>query len=133
MNPDEFDSALADLGWKAADFTRKAGLVPNTAWRWRKGLSPVPEWVGLYLGAMLEIQRLHGRFVAVRGPARRAQHGRKDPSRSRMGCARSLSGSASTLARCLDQRLHARFVAVQRPVDGHAETPGADREATLQG
>ena len=73
MTPDEFDAALTELQWKAADFTRKAGLVPNTAWRWRKGLSPIPEWVPEYLGAMLEIQRLHARFVAVLRPGERAR------------------------------------------------------------
>ncbi|MGC4059876.1 MAG: hypothetical protein QM749_03045 [Aquabacterium sp.] len=63
---DEFDLALSELGWKASDFTRKAGIVANTAWRWRKGLVPIPEWVGEYLGAMLELQRLHARFVAIK-------------------------------------------------------------------
>ena len=66
LTPEQFDQALGALGWKAVDFTRKAGLVPNTAWRWRKGLAPIPLWVGEYLGAMLEIQRLHARFVAVK-------------------------------------------------------------------
>lgn len=73
MTPEQFDAALSDLQWKAADFTRKAGLVPNTAWRWRKGLSPIPEWVPEYLGAMLEIQRLHARFVAAPRPGERAR------------------------------------------------------------
>lgn len=70
LTPDQFDQALESLGWKAVDFTRKAGLVPNTAWRWRKGHAPIPLWVGEYLGAMLEIQRLHSRFVAVKPPSR---------------------------------------------------------------
>lgn len=69
MTPDEFDAALSELRWKAIDFTRRAGLVPNTAWRWRKGLTPIPAWVPEYLGAVLEIQRLHARFVAVQRPA----------------------------------------------------------------
>lgn len=72
MTPDQFDLALSELGWKAVDFTRKAGLVPNTAWRWRKGQTPIPAWVSEYLGAMLEIQRLHARFVAVDKAAPRA-------------------------------------------------------------
>ncbi|URI11437.1 DUF4246 domain-containing protein [Aquincola tertiaricarbonis] len=70
MTPAEFDAALAELRWKAADFTRRTGLVPNTAWRWRKGTTPIPEWVPEYLGMALEIQRLHARFVApLRGAA----------------------------------------------------------------
>lgn len=68
MTPDQFERALTELRWKATDFTRKAGLVPNTAWRWRKGLSPIPAWVPEYLGAILEIQRLHAHYVAVRKP-----------------------------------------------------------------
>ena len=70
LTPEQFDQALEALGWKAVDFTRKAGLVPNTAWRWRKGHAPIPLWVGEYLGAMLEIQRLHARFVAIKPASR---------------------------------------------------------------
>lgn len=66
MTPEAFDQALSELGWKATDFCRKAGIVPNTAWRWRKGHAPIPVWVGEYLGAILEIQRLHARFVSVK-------------------------------------------------------------------
>lgn len=65
MTPDQFDAALRALGWKATDFCRKAGIVPNTAWRWRKELAPIPLWVGEYLRAVLAIQDLHARFVAV--------------------------------------------------------------------
>ncbi len=64
MTPDEFDAALAALGWKGTDFCERAGLVPNTVWRWRKGAVAIPRWVGEYLRAMLAIQRLHGEFVA---------------------------------------------------------------------
>ena len=69
LTPDEFDAALAALHWKGSDFARKAGVVANTVWRWRKGRVPIPAWVGEYLGAMLEIQRLHTQFVAVRPTA----------------------------------------------------------------
>jgi hypothetical protein len=65
LTPDQFDAALKALGWKATDFCRKAGVVPNTAWRWRKGHAPIPLWVGEYLRAVLAIQDLHARFVAV--------------------------------------------------------------------
>jgi hypothetical protein len=64
MTPDEFDTALAELAWKGTDFCHRAGLVPNTVWRWRKGLVEIPRWVREYLRAMLAIQRLHGEFVA---------------------------------------------------------------------
>ncbi len=72
MTPAEFDAALSDLGWKGTDFCTRAGLVPNTVWRWRKGQHTIPEWVPEYLGALLELQRLHARFVAVRRPGRPA-------------------------------------------------------------
>ena len=70
MTAEDFDAALAALGWKGADFCFRAGLVPNTVWRWRKGLVPIPLWAGEYLRAVLALQRLHAEFVAVsRGPA----------------------------------------------------------------
>lgn len=72
MTHAEFDAALAELGWKGTDFCARAGLVQNTVWRWRKGLVPVPAWVPEYLGTLLELQRLHARFVAVRRPPRQA-------------------------------------------------------------
>lgn len=65
MTPDQFDKALSELGWKGSDFCARAGLVPNTVWRWRKALAPIPEWADEYLRAMLAIQRLHVEFVAV--------------------------------------------------------------------
>lgn len=65
MTPDEFDAALAELNWKGTDFCARTGLVPNTVWRWRKALAPVPAWAGEYLRAMLAMQRLHSQFVAV--------------------------------------------------------------------
>ena len=70
MTPDEFDAALSALQWKGSDFCDRAGLVPNTVWRWRKGAVPIPRWVGEYLRAMLALQRLHGEFVQVQRPAR---------------------------------------------------------------
>ncbi len=65
MTPEQFDAALAAMEWKGSDFCARAGLVPNTVWRWRKGLVPIPPWVDEYLRAMLAIQRLHVEFVAV--------------------------------------------------------------------
>ena len=70
MTPDEFDAALAALQWKGTDFCDRAGLVPNTVWRWRKGAVPIPRWVGEYLRAMLALQRLYADFVQVQRPDR---------------------------------------------------------------
>jgi hypothetical protein len=71
MTPAEFDEALAALAWKGTDFCDRAGLVPNTIWRWRKGLVEIPRWVREYLRAMLAVQRLHSEFVAVSRGAER--------------------------------------------------------------
>ena len=70
MTPDEFDAALSALQWKGSDFCDRAGLVPNTVWRWRKGAVPIPRWVDEYLRAMLALQRLHSEFVQVQRPVR---------------------------------------------------------------
>ena len=70
MTPDEFDAALSALQWKGSDFCDRAGLVPNTVWRWRKGAVPIPRWVDEYLRAMLALQRLHTEFVQVQRPVR---------------------------------------------------------------
>lgn len=64
LTPDQFDAALHCLGWKGSDFCERAGLVPNTVWRWRKALSPIPLWVGEYLRALVAIQRLQTDFLA---------------------------------------------------------------------
>ena len=63
MSVEEFTSALDALGWKQADFCRKAGLDKNTPSRWINGKTPIPAWVGAYLGAMLEIKRLHRAYI----------------------------------------------------------------------
>lgn len=78
MTPEQFDAGLDELGMTAADFCRRTALVPNTAWRWRKGLTPIAGWVPEYLAALLELkllraavdlERLHGVLVAVARPA----------------------------------------------------------------
>jgi hypothetical protein len=63
MTPDEMRAALTELGWKQADFWRRAGLDKNTPSRWLSGATPIPEWVGAYLGVMLDVQRLHAKYV----------------------------------------------------------------------
>ena len=70
ITPAQFDAALLSLGWKGTDFCDRAGLVPNTVWRWRKGTNPIPLWVGEYLRALLALQRLHGEFVAIVRPGK---------------------------------------------------------------
>jgi hypothetical protein len=70
MTPEQFDSVLTALAWRPTDFSQRAGLTAATVWRWRRGQSPIPAWVPEYLGALLEIQRLHARFVVIQRPAK---------------------------------------------------------------
>lgn len=63
METQEFTQALGVLGWKQSDFCRRAGLDKNTPSRWVNGKTPIPAWVGAYLGAMLEIKRLHQVYI----------------------------------------------------------------------
>lgn len=60
---EELQKALDDLGWKQSDLWRKAGLNKDTPSRWLSGKTPIPLWVGAYLGALLEIRRLHEKYV----------------------------------------------------------------------
>jgi hypothetical protein len=63
MTPDQLRQALAELNWRQADLCRKAGLHKDTPGRWLSGRTAIPAWVPAYLGAMLEIQRLHAKYV----------------------------------------------------------------------
>ena len=42
MTLDEFESAIAALGWKASDFCRATGLHRNTPSRWRNEGVEIP-------------------------------------------------------------------------------------------
>ena len=63
MAIDEFDGALAELGWKVSDFCRATGLHRNTPSRWRNEGVEIPGWVPKHLGLLLELQRLHAAYL----------------------------------------------------------------------
>ena len=63
MAPEDMASALAELGWKQADFWRKTGVNKDTPSRWLAGTTPIPAWVPAYLGAMLDLKRLHAKYI----------------------------------------------------------------------
>ncbi len=65
MTPAEFTYALTNLDWKQSDFCRKTGVTKQTPSRWANGLSPVPDWVPAYLGAMLDLAALHAKYLAT--------------------------------------------------------------------
>jgi hypothetical protein len=66
MTADEFKDILATLGWKQSDFCAKAGVNRDTPSRWSNGHTPIPDWVPAYLGAILDIERLHAKYVSTR-------------------------------------------------------------------
>lgn len=64
MTIDEFDGALAELGWRVSDFCRATGLHRNTPSRWRneEGVE-IPAWVPKHLALLLEVKRLHTQYL----------------------------------------------------------------------
>ena len=67
MAIDEFDGALAALGWKVSEFCRATGLHRNTPSRWRNEGVEIPGWVPKHLGLLLELQRLHAVYLVPPG------------------------------------------------------------------
>ena len=82
MTPLEFTNALSELSWKQSDFCRKTGVSKDTPSRWAAGKTPIQAWVPAYLGAMLELKRLHAKYVEP-------DKGRESPERD----AQPLKGS----------------------------------------
>ncbi len=67
MTIDEFDNALAAMGWKVSEFCRATGLHRNTPSRWRNEGVEIPGWVPKHLGLLLELQRLHAVYLVPPG------------------------------------------------------------------
>ena len=67
MTLDEFESAIAALGWKVSEFCRATGLHRNTPSRWRNEGVEIPGWVPKHLGLLLELQRLHAVYLVPPG------------------------------------------------------------------
>jgi DNA-binding transcriptional regulator YiaG len=63
VSPEYFREALQALRWKQSDFVRRVGCAKNTASRWAQGVTPIPAWVGVHLALLIEVEKLHGRFV----------------------------------------------------------------------
>lgn len=68
MNLEEFDVALAALGWKVSDFCRATGLHRNTPSRWRNEGVEIPDWVPQHLGLLLDLRRLHAASLVPPSP-----------------------------------------------------------------
>lgn len=69
MTVEEFEAAIAELGWKGSDFCRAAGVGRNTVSRWRNQETPVPLWVAKFLGMATEVKRMHDTYlIPGKGP-----------------------------------------------------------------
>lgn len=66
MTASEFTKALASLGWRQADLSRRAEVSKNTVSRWAQG-GP-PKWASEYLGALLALDAIHRQFVRPQKP-----------------------------------------------------------------
>jgi len=69
LTPQQLREALDALGWKQVDLCRRAGLNKNTPSCWLSGSTPIPLWVSAYLGALLDLQRLAGKYLRPIKPA----------------------------------------------------------------
>lgn len=70
MTPEAFAIALDVLHWKQSDFCRKTGVNKSTPSNWMTLKTPIPLWVGAYLGAMQDLAALHTKYLATtREPA----------------------------------------------------------------
>ena len=63
MTIEEFDAALASLGWKVSEFCRATGLHRNTPSRWRNEGVEIPGWVPKHLALLLEVKRLNALYI----------------------------------------------------------------------
>lgn len=69
MDKDELRKTLDTLGWKQSDLARDLDVSNTTVSRWATG-EPIPKWLAKYLGAMLELDRLHREYVRPSKPAK---------------------------------------------------------------
>ena len=65
MTPEQFATALTALHWKQSDFCRKTGVNKSTPSNWMTQKTPIPLWVGAYLGAMQDLAALHTKYLAT--------------------------------------------------------------------
>ena len=64
MTPLEFETALAQVGWKKADFARATETNQTTISRWMNGHNPVPAWVPAHLNLLIDLKALHNKHLA---------------------------------------------------------------------
>lgn len=58
MTAEEFVAALARIGWRQADFARRADCGANTVSGWANGKNPVPRWVRAHLALVEQVKGL---------------------------------------------------------------------------
>lgn len=65
MTPEEFQTSLANIGWKKADFCRATDTHPTTVSRWMSVTSSIPVWVPNYLNLLADVQALHNKHLSI--------------------------------------------------------------------
>lgn len=66
MSPADFDAALERIGWRRADFARRAGVTDNTVWSWGKEKTRIPGWVPIHLALLAHVYALQAYVVPPR-------------------------------------------------------------------
>jgi transcriptional regulator with XRE-family HTH domain len=67
MTAEDFTAALGALGWKQADFARRAGIGDEAVSRWARGSVRVAPWVPAFLGMATALHEVHRQYVAPKG------------------------------------------------------------------
>lgn len=63
LTPEEFREALSILGWTQQHFADRVGLTPSAVNRWAQGLVVIPAWASAYLGLLVDLRELYGRYI----------------------------------------------------------------------
>jgi hypothetical protein len=63
MTPAEFETALALIGWKKADFARATDTNQTTISRWMNLNNPFPTWVPAHLNLLIDLKALHDKHL----------------------------------------------------------------------
>lgn len=82
MTAEDFTAALAALGWKQADFARRAGIGDEAVSRWARGSVRVAPWAPVFLGMATALHEVHRQYVAPKGRSETSRWHLVNPARS---------------------------------------------------
>ncbi len=64
LTAEQFNQALADLGWRQVDFARKTGVTSGAVNRWSTGKDVAPLWATAYLEMCQDLAQLHAKYLS---------------------------------------------------------------------